>query len=754
MANISIGGDVTDSVVVAGNNNYVVKIGDVNGGVINIVKPSKKPKYSARPKPVTLKPRPFSSLLDREVESDAAKNAAQNSMPVSVWGKEGIGKTAFIRHLAYNVDEGKFPNGIIYLNVAGLGHEDLLQALFDTFYKSDPTFKPTPAEINIALQKVSALIFLDDLQTNRDDTIAILNAVPSSTFVLVSTGRSFWGEGESVMLQGLPAGESIRLFEKELSRSLDNDEKLIVPRICRLLQGHPLQILQAASLVREEGKSLEAILNGLTNEKADDKSMAYMSMAGVTDSEKQILALLAAAGGNIVLQEHIKGIFKGEDREKDIQRLISLGFVQAHSPKFSMTASLVSAIANAWNLSAWQDVLLNYSINWLSQQPASMLVEESTDLLIHTIKSAGERRKWREVIRLGKLLEKFLVYYKRWQAWADILKLILEAAKTLNDGKVQAWALHQLGTRALYLGHATEAKSLLSQALSLRKSIGDKAGVRITQGNLKIIKGGAGCGKFLGCAAGAVVGAVVLVGVTWLAINILKPTLPVILPTNTQTASSTPKPTASPSPTPKPRQIPTASPSVTPSPTKVSEPTLLYDFIDRADEAYWYRYYKTSDGEFTEDLSFFYEPITTPEPESYITENNTAYIGWDFNVQLTNGDTYEKVLLTYPLYEYFKVFGDYQVNIGKPAPEAYIELTAGFKDIVVEPVKGVVFRIYVNGKPYIEEPYYFGDKPIQTGSQIRLSRGTYNFRLEVESLDPSPYDFATWAVVKLWDRKP
>jgi hypothetical protein len=182
-------------------------------------------------------------------------------------------------------------------------------------------------------------------------------------------------------------------------------------------------------------------------------------------------------------------------------------------------------------------------------------------------------------------------------------------------------------------------------------------------------------------------------------------------------------------------------------------PVLLYDFVERVDESYWFKYYTTSDGEFTEDLTFFYEPFT-PSPESYITQFQDAYTGWDFNVRLMNGESYDKVLLSYPLYEYFKVFGDYTVKIGRPAPEAYLELTAGFKDIVVEPVEGVIFRVYINGKVYIEEPYFFGKAPIETGKQIRLSSGTYDFRLEVESMDSSPYDYATWASVKLWDRKP
>ncbi len=757
MANVSIGGNVTDSVMVFGNNNYVVKIGDVNGGVVNIIKPSDKPKVSARPAPVMLKPRAFPSLLDRTDEAETIKKAAELSVPVSVWGKQGIGKTSFIRHLAHTLPTNRYPNGVIYLSVSSLGYEDLLQALFDAFFESDSSYKPTTAEILHGLQKISALIFLDDLQVGRDETISILNAAPSSTFILISAERSFWGEGEAVQIQGLPVGDSVRLFEKELSRPLETDEKITVPKICKLLQGHPLNILQSASLARESGKSLEAILNEITHEKKDDKTMAYMSLANLSDSEKQIIALLAAAGGNIVAAEHIKGIFKGDDKKLDIQGLIKLGLVQAHSPKFSVTDAFAASITAAWDLSSWQDTLLNYSIKWLSQQPSSMLVEESTDLLIHTIKSAGARKKWREVIQLGRALEKFLVYFKRWQAWADILKLIIEAAKALSDSKTQAWALHQLGTRALYLGQTQEANSLLTKAQSIRKAIGDKAGLRVTEHNLKTIKGGSGCGKFLSCAVAAGIGATVLVGMAWLVINVLLPTPPIILPTNTPTdvPAASPTPTRPPSKTPEPEQPPTVPPTstFTPRPTNTPVPVLLYDFVERVDESYWFRYYTTSDGEFTEDLTFFYEPFT-PSPESYITQFQDAYTGWDFNVRLMNGESYDKVLLSYPLYEYFKVFGDYTVKIDRPAPEAYLELTAGFKDIIVEPVEGVIFRVYINGKVYIEEPYFFGKAPIETGKQIRLSSGTYDFRLEVESMDSSPYDYATWASVKLWDRKP
>ena len=118
-----------------------------------------------------------------------------------------------------------------------------------------------------------------------------------------------------------------------------------------------------------------------------------------------------------------------------------------------------------------------------------------------------------------------------------------------------------------------------------------------------------------------------------------------------------------------------------------------------------------------------------------------------------NGRTYKQVLLTYPYYENFKVFGEYGVEVAQPAPNAYLELVAGYKDIFVEPTDGVIFRIYINEKMVIEAPYKPGDKPIILGKQVSITEGSSTFRLEVES-DISPYDYAAWAIVKLWDKKP
>jgi len=355
-----------------------------------------------------------------------------------------------------------------------------------------------------------------------------------------------------------------------------------------------------------------------------------------------------------------------------------------------------------------------------------------------------------------------MIFYKRWQTWSDILNLILNAAKALNDSMTQAWALHQLGSRALYLGYANEARTFLSQALNIRQAIGDKAGLAITQHNLNTLNGiiaplkgnASGCKKYLTCGCGAAAGLAILAVIAWIIISFLPfpgpndypPTEPPVVVYPTDTPSPTPTSTITNTPT----STVTGTLPPTHTPTATPPAVLLYDFVEHANEAYWSNDIK---GGTPTDLTFFYE-TPSPDPESYIAKSGKNYVGWDFDVSLMNGDTYKQVLLTYPYYDYFKVFGDYEVKIGRTAPNAYLELIAGYKDVFVEPTTGVIFRIYMNEKPVIEVPYKFGDKPIIIGKRFQLSEGAYTFRLEVESLEPSPYDYAAWAVVKLWDRKP
>jgi hypothetical protein len=76
---------------------------------------------------------------------------------------------------------------------------------------------------------------------------------------------------------------------------------------------------------------------------------------------------------------------------------------------------------------------------------------------------------------------------RRWGAWTQVLQWGLVAAQSTNNQPGTAWALHQLGTRALCLEDFPKSYTFLTQALQLRQALGDPIGIEITRHNLNLL---------------------------------------------------------------------------------------------------------------------------------------------------------------------------------------------------------------------------------------------------------------------------
>jgi len=584
--NVEIRGDVKGQLAIGEN---IVQIEKVEGIVVNVAPESERPAYRRRPIPVLLRPRAFASLLDREQEIESFKIALRNEEAVSIYGDGGIGKTCFVRQLAHLPDTNKFADGVVYLDASSRGLDDILQLIFDTFHENQVSYtvknadvhivyKPTESEIRVALRDLKALVFLDNLTILRNESESLLNAAPECILALSSMERNLWGEGKVILLKGLPEREALMLFEREMGRSLTEEEQDIARKIVVLLDGHPLHILQAASLVRERSRPLAEVLFQLQGQAPQQKAIES-TLNTLTEPQENLLAILAASGGNILPLEHLGSISGNKAAQKALRGLVGLGLVQAHSPRYSLTGELASTLNALWDLSAWENALINYFIGWLTQKPQEELMEESCDVLIYFVKKASEKRRWREVIQLGQGLERFLILWKRWQAWFEILDLILNAAKALGNRWVEAWALHQLGSRAMCLELKAPARELLTEALNIRTAIGDKAGASVTRHNLSVLlktplppgsSGGPGWLKgslalFIALVAFSVFGYVVA------AMTIPPEALPIPVPPIYLFSSDTPSPTntitLTPSYTPTLTTTSTLTPSITPTQT-------------------------------------------------------------------------------------------------------------------------------------------------------------------------------------------
>ncbi|HEY6659568.1 MAG TPA: NACHT domain-containing protein, partial [Pyrinomonadaceae bacterium] len=241
--------------------NYIVQIGHVEGGVVNILN-NAPPPPKARPQPVSLRPKAFPGLLDRDKETTNIIEALQVQQSVECTGEPGSGKTSLLRHLAHQSQLSTiFQAGVVYFQVNQQSAPDLLKSLFDAFYTCDFPIKPSETEIRFFLESVHALVLLDDVEITAQQIETLMNVAPNCTFVVVTKERCLLGETLEVPLKGLPTSDAVRLFQRELRRTLSAEEQKGAQLICESVACIPLQVLRAAHKTREQNSSLLAVVS-------------------------------------------------------------------------------------------------------------------------------------------------------------------------------------------------------------------------------------------------------------------------------------------------------------------------------------------------------------------------------------------------------------------------------------------------------------------------------------------------------------
>jgi hypothetical protein len=748
----NIDGNVSGQIAIG---SYILQVGDVNGGVVNIAPPAAQAGFEPRTRPISLRPRPFPGLLDRTQETEIIKAAIAAAKPITVFGENGIGKTSLLRQITHLTELKEFADGVFYLLLHNEEIEDLLQTIFDAFLVSSNAQKPTDGQLRNDLKEIHALIILDDISLKREDVSILLDAMPQSLFILASLERSLWGEGQAVPLDGLPEAEALQLFERELGRALTDDERPAAIQICTVLLFHPLRILQAASMIREEGLSILETFSRLTRTRTQSPVLE-VALKNSNETQKKILSMLAVAGGFMLTREHLVALTSSATFDADMKSLIGGGFVQAEGSGFSLSSEALSSLSQIWDLSGWEDALLNHFSSWLKTSPQDMLIDQVADTLFHLIKRAGEKKDWPQVVTLGRVLERFYLLKKKWQGWLKILELLRLAAKALADRKLEGWVLHQMGSRAMSMGVKETAQEFFKQALNIRHAIGDKAGLAVTQHNMSVLSGlpvplrsakSSSLRRWLTC--GAISGAAGLlfvtaaVGATML--------FPLIIPTDTPTPTVTASRTRPPTPTEN-----ILTPSLTPTLTLTPRPTpvVLFDFVEDAILARWEAIIPNPDGASLVDLTF-YNVTPLPSSEDFANENESSHVGvQEFPLLEDNSKRDDLVLVTYPYYGSL-VRGTYSVFETRLQSGDRFVAQVGYKKL---PAEVEINSIYVTYSVYfyekdpasrvlIGELVDFYDGKVQEWivpipKTLVGKRGF--FVLEASTISYDRYDWAVW----------
>src|SRR5215203_3543339 len=476
--------------------NYTLRIGTLNGGVVNVAPPQQRQVTQPRPVPVMLLPRPFSGFLDRKEEVSAAAAVLEGASPVEFHGPSGVGKTTLLHYLAHHKFAPVFPAGI--LSFSEIHHrpvEDLLLELFDAFYDRDPTYLPTPVQMRHALRDERALVVLDDVDLEREEVEALMNAAPASVFLSAATERRLWSGGRTIALPGLPPEDALTLIERELGRPLGEEERNIFGQLHTSLAGYPLRLLQLGALVRDERISLAEVAERLQQHASSvggsvGEALKAQLLATRSEDEQRVLAALAVPMGASVGEEHLNELAGVADARPALESLQRRKLVQAHSPRYSLTGSLDETLREEWDLTPWYERALVHFATWAEEQrhDPERVIEEA-DAILGVLQRSAQNGRWEGILRLGRATEGQLAVRGHWGAWAQTLEWQLEAARQVGDRAAKAWSLHQSGTRALCLEDTPTARRDLSEALRLRESLGDREGAAVTRHNLNLLGG-------------------------------------------------------------------------------------------------------------------------------------------------------------------------------------------------------------------------------------------------------------------------
>ena len=462
---------------------YLLEVGELFGARLREASQEGGAATRPRPAPVLLRPRVIRGLVGRQAELATALAAIEAGFPIEVSGEAGIGKTAFLRHLAHHRHAASFDDGIVYLSARHQSCADLLQLLFEAFYESDGVLKPADARIRRDLRDKRALILLDDVRLAQEELDQLFEIAPGCAFVVATHKRCLWDEGRNLTLTGLDSAEAVSLLERAVERPLGDSERPAAIRLCEGLGGHPLRILQAAALVREGRMALDS---GMVDIRPDD--LITRLMKSIDERQRRALLALISVPGVPLTVQHISAIAEVTDLEPGIQALLGLGLVVRDNARYQAAAGVADRLRRREDLKPWIHRAITYFTAWTArfQRNPNVLLEEA-EALLRTQRSAAETRRSGEVLRIGRLLEGALIVGGRWGAWANVLERCLDAAKATGDRSAEAWARHQLGTRAVCVGDDSVARSLLGEAVAIRETLGDAGALAASRENLGFV---------------------------------------------------------------------------------------------------------------------------------------------------------------------------------------------------------------------------------------------------------------------------
>ncbi len=469
---------------------YTLKIGSSQGAIAESGITQEQPSVRELSTPELKHQPPSEKLLDREKPINEAIAALKSGQAVEFYSSPGFGKTFLLRYLASELKANSvFSDGVINISAHHPYVSDLLQSIWEAFYESDIPYKPTDGEIRQQIQDKHALVILDDdAQLIQDEVRQLRNTVSNCTFLIASAKQRLRKQAYSTELSGLSIQDALVFVETKMGRSLSMEELPAARSLCLILKGNPMHLQLAIAYALTEKRSLAEIVSQLPNSQAS-VYLIQQIIELLPHPHRDVLEIFAVMGEVGLSEEEIAAITKQPNTSEILENLQQRYLIKLEDFRYRISNKTIREILPpAWKLGTPLENAIAYFIDWTQlyyQQPQILLTK--IDAIVQILEVSVRASRWQIVLHLAKAVEGLLALSKRWGLWEHVLQRGLQASQAERDKASEAWALHQLGTRALCLEENTVAFRYFTRALELRESLSDFTGLALTRQNFNLL---------------------------------------------------------------------------------------------------------------------------------------------------------------------------------------------------------------------------------------------------------------------------
>ncbi|MFD7299051.1 ATP-binding protein [Streptomyces sp. NPDC059897] len=462
---IWVGGD-SSAPVIAGN--HIAYIGAENGSTVIVRLEGERPRPRRRER-VGLPPRRQNEPFGRSADLAAIRTALSEGKTVQLWGPAGTGKSALLRYAALELDAG--PDGILFLDASGREPEDLGQDIFEACHETHG-YAPPRAVLRDFMQGMKVTVYVDNADYDAEQLSTVMDAAPHATFVFAGRENSLLGpDVRSQQVQGIDRTAAVRLLESALARPLDAaGGQDAAEALWEATSGMPLPLLRAAAAARlDPSGRTELPKPGAVRE------LLPLLFGRLDGPALRALHLLATFGDAALAPAHIGALSGIPDPEALCEKLVRLGLAQQSGPGFRTTSDVVRALKQREGLVPYSlERLCGYFAEWAARPATEASQVAAHSRVFEVIVEIAERSGRADLaVRVVRATSPTLARSLRFGIWGRLLDQGLPAARRGGDRRAEAYFTHERGIRSILTGNRVLAATLLAQAVTLWRLLGD-----------------------------------------------------------------------------------------------------------------------------------------------------------------------------------------------------------------------------------------------------------------------------------------